>query len=98
MTPGRWVALLVLIGAALFAWRAGSYSSTGYRALAREVRETEQYRARLTFRVDSLRALRDSLRDNPVVQERFAREQWGMVREGEMPFRIVVIPPADSAR
>ncbi len=98
MTPGRWIALLVLVGAAIFAWRAGSYSSTGYRALAREVQEIERYRARLVFRNDSLRALRDSLRDHPVVQERFAREQWGMIREGEIPFRIRVVPPTDSTR
>ena len=94
MTRWRWAALVVLVLAAIFAWRGGVYSQSEYlRLRQREV----TVRARidsLRIVVDSLQAFRDSLVKYPDVQERLARERLGMVRDGEI--LILLVP--DSAR
>jgi len=89
MTPARWVAVAVLIAAAVFAYAGGTYSVPNYRALRREEGAAVASLQQLKREVDSLQAYRDSLATNPAVQERVAREKYGMVRPGEMTFTII---------
>ena len=48
----------------------------------------------LEGRIDSLDAWADSVRSDPATLERIAREQFGMIREGETLYRFV--PPEDE--
>lgn len=89
MTRGRWLALVVLVAAALFAWTGGDYSLSDYRALRAEERAARQRIDSLRSEADSLRAFRDSLLRVPALQERMARERLGMIRPGELMIRIV---------
>ena len=89
MTPARWIAVVVLILAAVFAWTGGTFSESNYLALKREESEANVRLTRLQREVDSLLAFRDSLEHSPAVQERVARDLLGMVRPGEIAFTIV---------
>ena len=89
MTPARWIAVAVLILAAVFAWTGGTFSERNYLALKRDAAEADQRLRQLRHEVDSLQAYRDSLEHNPVVQERVARDLLGMLRPGEIAFTIV---------
>ena len=95
MTRARWIALAALMAAAAFAYWGGTYSEPNYRALRRNEADSTRLAAALQRTVDSLRAFRDSLSTNPVVQERVARQELGMLRPGELTFTI---EPGDSAR
>ena len=89
MTPARWLAVVVLILAAVFAWTGGTFSARNYMELKRiEIADSARVK-QLERAVDSLRAFRDSLDSDPVVQERVAREEFGMQRPGELTFTIV---------
>lgn len=96
MTRARWLALAVLVLAALFAWHGGIFSTAGYRALQTQAAARELRVERLKKEVDSLKAFADSLEKDPAVQERVARENFGMLRPGEMSFTIVPAPTRDS--
>ena len=98
MTPARWIAAVVLILAAVFAWTGGTFSEGNYLALRREEAQANRRLAQLQHEVDSLRAFRDSLANNPAVQERVARDQWGMLRPGEIAFTIVRDTDTTKAR
>jgi cell division protein FtsB len=89
VTRARLLALAALIVAAAFAYWGGTFSEPNYRALRRDEAKAAREVAMLQHEVDSLRIFRDSLATNPVVQERIAREQYGMLRPGELTFTIV---------
>ncbi len=79
-----------------FAVDAGEYGTTDMLALRRRIRETNSA-------IDSLRRVSDSLvlqkRDvmtNPAVQERIAREEFGMVK-GEKELIYHVLRPDSAA-
>jgi cell division protein FtsB len=97
MTRGRWLALVVLALAALFAWQGGTYSSSDYAAVQVEARELRRVLDSLRLEVDSLRAFRDSLADDPRVVERVARERFGMIRPGEIVVTILTEGPDSAA-
>ncbi len=96
MRRGRWLALVVLVLAALFAWTGGIYSTSDYRALQDEAQRLAATLDTVRHEVDSMRAFRDSLVRDPEVVERVAREAFGLVRPGEI---VVTILPeqADTA-
>ena len=87
--------LPALIGlAAYFAVFGGEYSLFEVR-LARAEREQEAERlAELRRSNASLSAWGDSLETDSTTIERLARERYGMIREGEVLYRIA--QPADS--
>jgi len=88
--------LPALVGLAVyFAVFGGEYSLLEVRQ-ARAEREEEAERLTELVRVnDSLRAWGDSLEADSATIERVARERYGMIREGEVLYRIA--PPPDSA-
>ncbi len=86
---------------------AGMWIAAGYYALfggehdVLELRELEQERdavaARLdsiSHRADSVEAWADSLESDTLAIQRVAREEHGLIREGEVLYRF--IPSADS--
>jgi cell division protein FtsB len=93
VTPVRWAALAALAFALYFAVQGGEYGTFDLIQL----RDTERLeRAKvlgLRAMVDSLTREAAAVERDPRVQERVAREQFGMIRRGEFLYRIV---PADS--
>jgi cell division protein FtsB len=95
MTRARWVAVFVVVLALFFALQGGEYSTWDWWRLRGQEREEKAAVADLNRAVDSLEKLLKGVQTDPRVQERIAREQYGMIRKGEFLFRIV---PADSNR
>jgi cell division protein FtsB len=94
VTRWRWLALAVVVAAAVFAFNGGQYSQAEYRALRREEATIRQRIDSLSVEVDSLRLFHDSLLSSPVVQERLARERLGMIRPGEI---LILLVPDSGA-
>lgn len=74
---------------ALFAFAGGEYSTVNWWQLRRSVSIERETIARLQAEVDSLDAIADQLENDPAMQERIAREWYGMIRPGERLYRIV---------
>lgn len=88
MTTGRWLALVVVLLALVFGLVGGEYSTWDVRKLNRDAEAERDSVAVLTQVVDSLGRELKAIQTDPAVQERIAREQWGMLREGEFVYRI----------
>jgi cell division protein FtsB len=73
---------------AVFAIFGGEYSTRDWLTLRRQEREEAEQVARLTLEVDSLRAFLKAVKTDRRLQERIAREEFGMIRSGEYLFRI----------
>ena len=86
---------LILV-AAYYALFGGEYSLLELRSARASVLGERVDLAALELQIDSLTALADSLRSDPVALERIARERFGMIREGETLYRFAV--PPDDAR
>ncbi|HWO90126.1 MAG TPA: septum formation initiator family protein [Gemmatimonadales bacterium] len=76
-------------GMVTFALEGGTYGTRDLLALKREVRQQNERIATLEREIDSLRTLRDKLTSDPATQERYARELYGMIREGERLYQVV---------
>ena len=97
MTPTRWAALAALLFALYFGVQGGEYGTTDLLQLRKqESREREQV-ALLERMVDSLQTAAVAIERDPRVQERVARESFGMIRQGEFLFKLVP-GPSDTAR
>jgi cell division protein FtsB len=80
--------LLLLIGAGYFAVFGGDYDVFDLRRVRRE-RALEEQRAReVSIEVEALRARRDSLANDSATIEHIAREQYGLIRDGERLYRF----------
>lgn len=93
MTPVRWAALAALGFSAYFALQGGEYATSDLLELRREEAREREEVARLKLVVDSLDRGATAIERDPRVQERVAREAFGMIRRGEHLFRLV---PGDS--
>jgi cell division protein FtsB len=88
--------LPALLGlAAYYAVFGGEYSLLELRRARAEIEIQERELATLNKTLDSLRAWVDSLQNDSATLERLAREQFGMIREGEVLYRMA--EPPDSA-
>ena len=76
----RLVWLAVIVAALVFAVQGGEYSTLDLMRLRRERQHMTTAIDSLTRVVDSLRKYRDRLQRDPKLQERIAREDFGMVR------------------
>ena len=92
----NWLVVAALVGAGLFALLGGTYTTFDLfrmkAALANEREAIDQ----LKVAVDSLTKVAETAERDPRVQERMARDQFGMIRPGEHLYRIV--PAGDTAR
>jgi cell division protein FtsB len=89
--------IAALCGAFVLGWVgvfAGEYSTLDWLNLRRQVAEQRQAVQQLRATLDSLGRLAHDLETSPAAQERAAREQFGMIRNGEILYRLV---PSTSA-
>jgi len=73
---------------ALAVW-GGEYGTADWITIRRQLADERAKVAALRIEIDSLAKLAHDLETNPAVQERVAREQFGMIRDGEVLYRVV---------
>lgn len=93
MKPGRIAALVVLVGGVGFGALGGEYGTLDWWQLKRQVRAERAAIEALERELDSLRAEAEALERDPATQERVAREQFGMIRPGEVLYRVETVKP-----
>jgi cell division protein FtsB len=89
VTPGRWAIIAGLLFALYFAFQGGEYSMLDLRQLRQDVVEESTTVVRLQHLVDSLGRSATAIERDPRMQERVARERFGMLRKGEFLYRLV---------
>ena len=77
---------LVLVGVAVF---AGEYSTIDWLKLRGQLADQQEAVTVLRAELDSLARIARALETDPAAQERAAREGFGMIRDGEILYRIV---------
>ena len=88
------VAVLALIlGGVVFGFAGGEYGTLDWWQLKRQVREERAAIERLKAEIDSLRKEAEALERDPATQERVARESFGMLRPGEILYRVETVKP-----
>ena len=88
MSRGKIIALAAILGGLLFGAFGGEYRSIDYWTLKRDVRRLEAEIAALELEVDSLAEWANLLENDTATQERVARERFGMLRDGEILYRL----------
>ncbi|MEP7324692.1 MAG: septum formation initiator family protein [Gemmatimonadota bacterium] len=89
MTPLRWVGaglVLVMVG---FAIQGGSFTTRDWLSLRRDAGREREAVADLKSAIDSLEKVAARVEHDPAEQERIAREEFGMIKEGEYLYRLV---------
>lgn len=94
MKRARLIGILAAAALAGLAFQAGEYGTLDWLQLRRQVVEERQAVRDLEERLDSLQRLAHALETDPAAQERAAREQFGMIRKGELLYRLV--PQVDA--
>jgi cell division protein FtsB len=89
VTLSRWAAIVGLAFALYFALQGGEYGTLDLLQLQREEKEETASVARLQAVVDSLTKAALAIERDPRVQERVARERFGMIKKGEFLYRLV---------
>ena len=95
MTRARWAALAALAFLLYFGIQGGEYATTDLLALQRQEASERAQVQRLRLVVDSLQKEAVAIEHDLRTQERVARERFGMIRRGELLYRLV---PGDSTR
>ena len=95
-----WPRLAGVVAAALLAsvaFQAGEYSTFDWLKLRGRLARERQALLELEVELDSLAQRGHALETDPVAQERAAREEFGMIRNGEVLYRLVPrVPPSRS--
>ena len=91
-TPA-WIAIRVGLGALAiavisFAVQGGEYGSTDLLSQKKRLARVTAVVDSLQERVDSLSAYKRAVETDPLTQERIAREEFGMVKPGEVLYRF----------
>jgi cell division protein FtsB len=95
VTRARWAALAALAALLYFGIQGGEYATTDLLALRRQEASERAQVQRLRVVVDSLQKEAVAIEHDLRTQERVARERFGMIRRGELLYRLV---PGDSTR
>ena len=88
MSRGRVIGVLVFFGGLAFGFFGGEYSTLDWWTLKREIGSQEAALNRLYVELDSLGQVADLLENDSAAQERVARELFGMMRDGEVLYRV----------
>jgi len=94
VSAGRWATVIGLASALYFAFQGGEYGTLDLLQLRREEAEEQANVLRLQRVVDSLTKAAVAIELDPRVQERVARERFGMIKKGEFLYRLV--PSGDT--
>ncbi|MFL5447401.1 MAG: FtsB family cell division protein [Gemmatimonadales bacterium] len=89
MNWSRWAIILGVIFALYFAFQGGEYGTLDLRELRNEAAEESTAVVQLQHVVDSLGRLAVAIEKDPAMQERVARERFGMLKPGEFLYRLV---------
>ena len=89
MSLGRWAVIAGLAFALYFALQGGEYGVFDLIQLRREEADESTKVARLKQQVDSLGRVANAIERDPGMQERVARERFGMLKKGEFLYRLV---------
>ena len=89
MTLARWAAIAGLVFGLYFALQGGEYGTFDLLQLRREEAQERANLEQLHRLVDSLSRVATAIEHNPRVQERVAREKFGMLKKGEFLYRLV---------
>lgn len=89
MRPGRWAIAAGILFGLYFAFQGGEYGALDLRQLRRETVEESTAVAHLQILVDSLERVATAIERDPRMQERVARERFGMLKPGEFLYRLV---------
>lgn len=92
MTRARWLAIGVLAAALVFAAQGGEYSTLQWLELRERERVERDSVAALARAIDSLERWARLVETDAAVQERLARELYGMIRPGE---HVFILEPAE---
>jgi len=92
VTRAQLAGLIAAVVLAALAFQAGEYSTLDWLTLRRQLAEERQAVNDLEVQLDSLERLARALENDPAAQERAAREQFGMIRKGEILYRLVPPP------
>jgi len=98
-SPG-WIATRVVLGAMAiaaigFAVQGGEYGTTDLLSIRGKLAEQQAIVDSLEKRVAELAEYRKAVETDPLVQERIAREEFGMVRPGEVLYRFADAEPRE---
>ncbi len=93
MTRAQGVALGVFVAGLAFGAFGGEYGTFDWLQLKQQVRQERQAIEDLKVELDSLQREADALEHDPATQERVAREQFGMIRPGEILYRVETVKP-----
>ena len=85
MVAGLTGALVLVLVAVL----AGEYSTIDWLKIRSQLAQERDSVEALRAQVDSLARVARALETDPATQERAAREQFGLIRNGEILYRIV---------
>ena len=88
MSRARLFGLLVALAAGIFAVAGGEYGTFDWLELRHEERAEQRAITGLTAEVDSLRRYARQVQTDRRLQERLARENFGMIRKGEFLYRL----------
>jgi cell division protein FtsB len=89
VTRARWVAVLLVAAALYFAVQGGEYSTLQWLELRKRERAEAALVQTLRREVDSLARVKKRVETDPAVQERVARELYGMLRPGEVEYTLL---------
>lgn len=92
---GAWI---VVLGALYFLLFGGEYTFLDLWLMEREHEEEVQELEAIRVEVDRLKQVADSLATDSAALERLAREQYGLIREGERLYRFVEPDTIDEDR
>jgi cell division protein FtsB len=67
----------------------GEYSTSNWWQLRRQLAEERDTLRALQAEIDSLARVAHELETDPAAQERAAREEFGMIKNGELLYRLV---------
>ena len=94
MTRPRLAAIAGAVVLAGLAFQAGEYGTVDWLKLRGQLMQERRAVRDLEVELDSLARLARALETDPAAQERAAREQFGMIRRGEILYRLV--PQTDT--
>ena len=93
MRVSRVLGTVAVVGGLAFGFAGGEYSTMDWWTLRQGVTSEQEAIARLEAEIDSLGREAEALESDSAAQEREARERFGMLRPGEIMYRVRPTPP-----
>jgi cell division protein FtsB len=96
VTPLRWVGSALVLGMIGFAIQGGSFTTRDWLSLRRDAASERAAVTELKSSIDSLEKVATRVERDSAEQERIAREEFGMIREGEFLYRLIPDTSSDK--